>query len=774
MSAHINNPGRLSDCYDPQVTGAKVTSASPPRPPVPKAPIELSKTAELDPVLALLQSDVSQLDEFRNSLREKSIRSQKTLSICPSTNDRGQKPSLNPNHEVSSTELQASSLEAPACPSTIRQEDVIDAQRDLNSQIHDLIDLEFSSTAKKPGGVKKSATSTTDGCLKELPYKESPQDDGNTSRLRERQHQFRWSERYQRPSTFNLVRSPPSSQSQTLKSTEVKENDIIPLVNGATKPKDMQKYQPSSSARVISMFVPQLKDVIPFWVFSARQLNVLRRMAQTQITLTHERVCPSNRLIRWRIGRTKCTSAPTAAISTSGDYIDATHSPGTILMNQQTDLVSGAPKTLSTNSAVTNETEDSLTPLKSPDSTSHGSTFWPEMGDTNSISSDAVQGNAYGASRTFVGPLFGQSLTFWQRRVGYPFPPCISNMLAYLQQVAHVAHGIFRRAGGKLRVQALRERIEKDIYWNTFDEWQPYDVADLLKQFFRELPECLLTNKLSTTLINIFHHAPQACTIDLLRLAMISLPDENRIALQSLLYFLHALANRSSLTQMSALNLAICLAPSLFRFSSLLSTSSPVAPLLSNLGSRRRRKLDPLGGLDPKDLAEQTAAQQCLCFLITNAPHLFVVTEDIVLKTRVDSESLETPQLSDILCPHGNARTWLKQQVEELLRECGSSIGDANGMSVGGKNTSTKHNWSTLPKEVLRAYSTDSGEGESLAGFEIFVRKPTKTSNQHSEPGAPSLQVPRTWRCTLLFPVADPQLIATKFWNERHAKYLAP
>ncbi|KAM3184758.1 hypothetical protein ACTXT7_007709 [Hymenolepis weldensis] len=41
--------------------------------------------------------------------------------------------------------------------------------------------------------------------------------------------------------------------------------------------------------------------------------------------------------------------------------------------------------------------------------------------------------------------------------------------------------------------------------WNSFEEWQPYDVADLLKQFLRELPECLLTNKLSSTLINIFH-----------------------------------------------------------------------------------------------------------------------------------------------------------------------------------------------------------------------------------------------------------------------------
>ena len=37
-----------------------------------------------------------------------------------------------------------------------------------------------------------------------------------------------------------------------------------------------------------------------------------------------------------------------------------------------------------------------------------------------------------------------------------------------------------------------------------FDQLQAYDVADLLKQYFRELPECLLTNKLSETFIASF------------------------------------------------------------------------------------------------------------------------------------------------------------------------------------------------------------------------------------------------------------------------------
>jgi hypothetical protein len=38
----------------------------------------------------------------------------------------------------------------------------------------------------------------------------------------------------------------------------------------------------------------------------------------------------------------------------------------------------------------------------------------------------------------------------------------------------------------------------------SFEGQQAYDVADMVKQYFRELPEALLTNKLSETFIAIF------------------------------------------------------------------------------------------------------------------------------------------------------------------------------------------------------------------------------------------------------------------------------
>lgn len=47
------------------------------------------------------------------------------------------------------------------------------------------------------------------------------------------------------------------------------------------------------------------------------------------------------------------------------------------------------------------------------------------------------------------------------------------------------------------------EESQGDVM-ETYDLQQAYDVADMLKQYFRELPDTLLTAKMSDTFIAIF------------------------------------------------------------------------------------------------------------------------------------------------------------------------------------------------------------------------------------------------------------------------------
>ena len=69
----------------------------------------------------------------------------------------------------------------------------------------------------------------------------------------------------------------------------------------------------------------------------------------------------------------------------------------------------------------------------------------------------------------------------------------------FFQQV-----GLFRKSGVKSRIQALRQMNESAIDCVNYEGQSAYDVADMLKQYFRDLPEPLMTNKLSETFLQIY------------------------------------------------------------------------------------------------------------------------------------------------------------------------------------------------------------------------------------------------------------------------------
>ena len=100
-----------------------------------------------------------------------------------------------------------------------------------------------------------------------------------------------------------------------------------------------------------------------------------------------------------------------------------------------------------------------------------------------------------------------------------------------------------------------------------YSQYGTYEIADLLKLYFRDLPEPLLTNKMSEVLFvvheskSVFLYAdvlsiyssdiPQAVRLQALQAVMLLLPDENREALQTLLHFLSFVASHSKKHQVS-------------------------------------------------------------------------------------------------------------------------------------------------------------------------------------------------------------------------------
>lgn len=82
---------------------------------------------------------------------------------------------------------------------------------------------------------------------------------------------------------------------------------------------------------------------------------------------------------------------------------------------------------------------------------------------------------------------------------GYILPPAVKLTLLFCFQV-----GLFRKSGVKSRIQALRQMNENSPDNVNYEDQSAYDVADMVKQFFRDLPEPLLTSKLGETFLHIY------------------------------------------------------------------------------------------------------------------------------------------------------------------------------------------------------------------------------------------------------------------------------
>ncbi|XP_030756600.1 rho GTPase-activating protein 7 isoform X2 [Sitophilus oryzae] len=245
--------------------------------------------------------------------------------------------------------------------------------------------------------------------------------------------------------------------------------------------------------------------------------------------------------------------------------------------------------------------------------------------------------------------VFGVPLTITLQRTGQVLPRNIEEALRWLQQNATDQVGIFRKPGVKSRIQALRNLVESNVCVDYSDQ-QSYDVADMVKQYFRELPETLLTNKLSETFILIFQYVPVYLRRESVLCALLLMPDEHIEVLQALLHFLLLIAKHSEINQMNESNLAMCFAPSLFHYSQTYK---------QNVGSPH-----------PKELAENKAGYDCLYYFLKNFNRLFKVPQEFIKQCKSSElKDCKAKLLSDLGSKNGGWKEYLKECESNLLKE---------------------------------------------------------------------------------------------------------
>uniref|UniRef100_A0A8C5TG66 Rho-GAP domain-containing protein n=1 Tax=Malurus cyaneus samueli TaxID=2593467 RepID=A0A8C5TG66_9PASS len=159
------------------------------------------------------------------------------------------------------------------------------------------------------------------------------------------------------------------------------------------------------------------------------------------------------------------------------------------------------------------------------------------------------------------GKIFGISFhTLPQSLVpeyGY-IPSFLVDTCEYLQEHIHT-EGLFRKSGSLVRLKSLKSKLDQGE--NCLSAALPCDVAGLLKQFFRELPEPILPPHLQEGFFKAQQLGNEKKSATVLLSCLMS--DRTIAALRYFLNFLRSVSLRSNENRMDSSNLAVIFAPNL-------------------------------------------------------------------------------------------------------------------------------------------------------------------------------------------------------------------
>ncbi|XP_073783245.1 rho GTPase-activating protein 11A isoform X2 [Danio rerio] len=166
--------------------------------------------------------------------------------------------------------------------------------------------------------------------------------------------------------------------------------------------------------------------------------------------------------------------------------------------------------------------------------------------------------------------------------------------------------GLFRKSGSVVRVKSLRAKLDQGE--DCLSAALPLDIAGLLKQFFRELPEPVLTVDLHSAFLKAQELPTAEERTSATVLLSCVLPDRNLNTLRYFFSFLKTVSQRCAENKMDSSNLAVIFAPNLFH--------------CGDGGEKMSSSTE-------KRLKHQAAAVQCL---IENAQRIGVVPQFLMEK----------------------------------------------------------------------------------------------------------------------------------------------
>ncbi|XP_048043277.1 uncharacterized protein arhgap20b [Megalobrama amblycephala] len=156
--------------------------------------------------------------------------------------------------------------------------------------------------------------------------------------------------------------------------------------------------------------------------------------------------------------------------------------------------------------------------------------------------------------------LFGQSLSSICPDGNLPKP--IMDLLYLLFCEGPETRGIFRRSANAKNCRILKERMNSGQSISLHEQ-SVFVSASLITEFLRKLPGGVLCCDLYDDWIEVLQSEDQQDRLNKVRNLLAQLPEENVTLLCHLFGVLHRIHSHSEVNQMTATNLALCIAPNM-------------------------------------------------------------------------------------------------------------------------------------------------------------------------------------------------------------------
>ncbi|TKA76017.1 hypothetical protein B0A49_02927 [Cryomyces minteri] len=165
-------------------------------------------------------------------------------------------------------------------------------------------------------------------------------------------------------------------------------------------------------------------------------------------------------------------------------------------------------------------------------------------------------------------PVFGVALEELFVRDGSAVPMVVYQCTQAVDLFGLDVEGIYRLSGTASHIGLLKGMFDNDSSKVDFRNPENFyhdvnSVAGLLKQFFRDLPDPLLTREHYDAFIESARIEDPDVRRDALHAVINALPDPNYATLRALVLHLHRVQEHAHANRMSTSNLAICFAPTL-------------------------------------------------------------------------------------------------------------------------------------------------------------------------------------------------------------------